>query len=246
MTPEQLYQMQQAYQKQDIIGNAKRAKQVGDQRRAERQMSMSQLASSPSEVVGVLNKMSAQNDLQNKQNEMVNRQAYQNQLLDKQIQNRSGLGNTDNIVNAGAVNNKTNTSGSNVVPTSNGIKSGSLFDATKKIDDQGLKYSMKRGKGCTDCSAFTQNVYKDTFGVDIGGWTGSQKNAGVSVNPSERKYGDLVFFNTDGGKRTGGISHVGYDNGDGTFTHFSSSNGGGIRTTPYKGYYPVVDTRRVI
>ena len=227
----------QQYRAPNIIGNAKAARQRSQQGDSP-QMNMSGLMNTESATAGVLNQMSIESENLRKQQALNDRMKYQNQMLQSQV---NGLGNAENIVNSNANqgNNNVNVSGSS-------IKSGSLFDATKKINDQGLKYSMKRGKGCTDCSAFTQNVYKDTFGIDIGGWTGSQKNAGVSVKPSERKYGDLVFFNTDGGKRTGGISHVGYDNGDGTFTHFSSSNGGGIRTTPYKGYYPVVDTRRVI
>ena len=165
-------------------------------------------------------------------------QAFDNKM--SELQNR-GLGNGTMIAGSG---NATESVGKgNIAPV---LAQGSLFDATKNINDQGLKYSMKRGKGCTDCSAFTQKVYKDTFNTDIGQSTHFQKNAGVSVDPGQRKYGDLVFFNTDNGKRTGGISHVGYDNGNGTFTHFSSDNGGGVKITPYKGYYPVVSTRRVI
>ena len=126
------------------------------------------------------------------------------------------------------------------------VKTGALDAATKKIDDQKLSYSMDRGCGSTDCSAFTQNIYKDTYGKDIGGWTGSQQKAGTGAAVGDSQYGDLVFFNTDKGKRTGGIGHVGYDNGNGTFTHFSSSNGGGVRTTPFNGYFPVEKRRRIL
>ncbi len=125
------------------------------------------------------------------------------------------------------------------------IAPGALQDATQAIDNKKLKYSMDRTCGTTDCSAFTQNIYKKAYGKDIGAWTGTQQKAGNSAALGDSKYGDLVFFNTDGGKRTGGASHVGYDNGNGTFTHFSSGNGGGVKTSPFAGYYPVVNRRRL-
>ena len=123
--------------------------------------------------------------------------------------------------------------------------SKALSSSIKNIDNQKLKYSQKRGKGCTDCSAFTQKVFKDTYGKDIGGWTGTQSEAGTGIKPGLQKYGDLVFFDTKDGRGLD-VSHVGIDNGDNTFTHFSSTNGGGVKISPYDGYYPVKKVRRVI
>lgn len=195
---------------------------------------------------------------------MNNNNSYSMKFNPRQIQNNiqnfqyrgSGLGNMNNTLNAirgrqekGRMNEYYKGLGdvNAIIPEEkNNLKGGELSSAIKGVDDQKLSYSMDRGKGTTDCSAFTQKVFKDTYGKDIGGWTGSQINSGQAVEPGTQKYGDLVFFNTDGGKRTGGASHVGIDNGDGTFTHFSSDNGGGVKTTPYKGYYPVVSSRRVI
>jgi cell wall-associated NlpC family hydrolase len=122
-----------------------------------------------------------------------------------------------------------------------------LDQEVKNIADKNLKYSTKRGEGCTDCSAFTQDVFKNAYGVDIGGYTGSQRNAGRAVKPWEKRKGDLVFFDTGVGPQKGsGITHVGIDNGDGTFTHFSSTGGGGVKVSPYEGYFPTKEVRRVL
>ena len=237
MTPDQLYAMQQAYQRMDIKGNAERAKQRGDNGDMG-EINVSGLMNAPSQTAKSLNGIASETKAQNYQNMLNQRQAYQNQILERQIK---GLGNSDAIAGSQTVGNNVQSGGNkaNIVP-------GSLATATQNLDNKQLKYSQKRGKGCTDCSAAMQTIYKDSFGKDIGGWTGVQKNAGVSVKPSNRQYGDLVTFNTKDGRGLD-VSHIGYDNGNGRdFTHFSSSNGGGIRITPYKGYYPVVDTRRVI
>ena len=119
----------------------------------------------------------------------------------------------------------------------------SLTPYMEEINQQNNKYSQDRGAGCTDCSAFTENVFKKQ-GIEIGIWTGSQKTAGKGKAVNDSRAEDLVFFDTNDGRGLD-VSHVGIDNGDGTFTHFSSKDGGGVRTTPFEGYYPVKIRRRV-
>ncbi len=115
----------------------------------------------------------------------------------------------------------------------------------QNIAKKNLKYSMDRGPGCTDCSAFTRDVFKNAYGKDIGEWTGEQQNVGTTVTDGNYRNGDLIFTSPDNGKRTGGISHVGiYDNGN--VIDFSSANGGGVRTTPLSQYYKPWKVQRIL
>lgn len=67
-----------------------------------------------------------------------------------------------------------------------------------------------------DCSAFTQRVFKDKFGIELPRTTLTQVNVGVEVKKSDLKMGDLVFFKTS--KR---YKHVGIYMGNGSFLHSS-------------------------
>ena len=120
----------------------------------------------------------------------------------------------------------------------------SFSNIINNIDNEKLKYSQKRGKGCTDCSAFTQRVFKEATGKDIGPNTMTQKHWGSAITPGLQRAGDLVFFDTNDGRNLD-VSHVGIANGDGTFTHFSSDNGGGVKRTNFKDYpFKVKKVRR--
>ena len=126
------------------------------------------------------------------------------------------------------------------VPTgSANIPAGNMQKVIQDIDNQKLKYSQKRGKGCTDCSAFTQKLYKDTTGKNIGGWTEEQWKNGKTVNPNQAQNGNLVFFKSNDPKyKNRNVTHVGKYNGDGTFTHFSTN---GLKTSKLDGYsLPIV------
>jgi len=117
--------------------------------------------------------------------------------------------------------------------------------AVDRQKQKGLKYSMKRGKGCTDCSAFTRDVFKDAYGIDIGDYTGTQQFVGQTVTDGNYKNGDLIFTSPDNGKRTGGISHVGiYKDGD--VIDFTSSGGGKVRRVPMSNYYKPWKVQRVL
>ncbi len=66
-----------------------------------------------------------------------------------------------------------------------------------------------------DCSGFVQHVYKETYGKDIGGWTGAQQYAGKVIPMSEAKPGDLYFWGAPGGS----TSHVAIATGGGKYIH---------------------------
>jgi cell wall-associated NlpC family hydrolase len=74
-----------------------------------------------------------------------------------------------------------------------------------------------------DCSAFTQNVYRDSWLVDLNRSARDQYQQGkVIENRSELKFGDLIFFNTRKRVKPG---HVGIYVGDNLFAHASSKLG---------------------
>jgi murein DD-endopeptidase / murein LD-carboxypeptidase len=80
-----------------------------------------------------------------------------------------------------------------------------------------VKYKMGGiSKSGIDCSAFTQKIYKDKFGIELSRSTRTQVNEGIEVAKSELQPGDLVFFKTGKTDR-----HVGVYVGNGKFLHSS-------------------------
>jgi len=75
-------------------------------------------------------------------------------------------------------------------------------------------------KNGTDCSGFTQSVYR-TVGIEIPRRASRQAAAARNVSRGSLRPADLVFFNTSGS----GISHVGIYLGDGQFAHAATSRG---------------------
>jgi len=71
-----------------------------------------------------------------------------------------------------------------------------------------------------DCSAFTQIVYRDFFGLNLPRHTRDQLRAGSGIRRNQIRPGDLIFFRT--GKNT---LHVGIAMQDGDFLHASVSSG---------------------
>lgn len=70
-----------------------------------------------------------------------------------------------------------------------------------------------------DCSALVQNVFADTFSLDLPRTTRHQVNEGAAVGRESLEPGDLVFF------RPLGSRHVGIYVGDERFLHASTSRG---------------------
>ncbi len=78
--------------------------------------------------------------------------------------------------------------------------------------------------GRSDCSGYTQYVFKKAVGKNIGRTTGEQVNAGKKVTRNNLKRGDLVLFK--GTYKSGykyGVSHVGIMTSSNKFIHCSSS-----------------------
>lgn len=71
-----------------------------------------------------------------------------------------------------------------------------------------------------DCSAFTQQVFRDFFDKELPRSTRRQLQEGTSIRRRSIKTGDLIFFKT--GRRS---LHVGISMGDGDFLHASVSSG---------------------
>jgi len=77
------------------------------------------------------------------------------------------------------------------------------------------------GSDGIDCSAYISTVFRKSMNMDLPRSTGEQFRQGRQVRLSDRKFGDLIFFNTTGKNP----SHVGIYLGDNLFAHASVSNG---------------------
>ena len=95
-----------------------------------------------------------------------------------------------------------------------------------------------------DCSGFVQLAFKEVFGLKLSRSSASQFLEGAPVtNSKDLKYGDLVFFNTNGI----GVSHVGIYLYDRKFLHASTARGPEINlltTDYYKDRY--IEGRRIL
>jgi cell wall-associated NlpC family hydrolase len=69
-----------------------------------------------------------------------------------------------------------------------------------------------------DCSGLVFSVYR-AFGIALPRTSRAQSRFGAQVNRSDLRPGDLVFFDTSGGR---GVSHVGIYAGRGEFIHAST------------------------
>ena len=85
-----------------------------------------------------------------------------------------------------------------------------------------------------DCSAFTQNVYKSSWLLELNRSAREQFKQGIHIeNRSDLKFGDLVFFNT---RRRVKPGHVGIYIGENLFAHASSKLGVTISSLEHDYY----------
>jgi murein DD-endopeptidase / murein LD-carboxypeptidase len=94
-------------------------------------------------------------------------------------------------------------------------KKKAFMDFYSEWKDVRYKMGGTSKKGI-DCSAFTQKIYKEKFGIALSRTTRTQVNEGIEVKRSELIPGDLVFFKTGKTDR-----HVGVYVGNGDFLHAS-------------------------
>lgn len=78
-------------------------------------------------------------------------------------------------------------------------------------------------KSGIDCSAFTQNIYREILSVNLSRSAREQYKQGEVISDvDDLQFGDLVFFDTRSGVRPG---HVGIYIGDQLFAHASTKKG---------------------
>lgn len=94
-----------------------------------------------------------------------------------------------------------------------------LQNAFQQWEGTPYRYGGESSNGI-DCSAFTQQVFRDFFGKEIPRNTRSQLQEGQGIRRKSIKKGDLIFFKT--GRRS---LHVGISMGKGDFLHASVSSG---------------------
>lgn len=82
-----------------------------------------------------------------------------------------------------------------------------------------------------DCSGFTQYVY-GKLGISLDHSAAGQSQTGAAVSKGDLEAGDLVFFDTNGGKR--GVNHVGIYIGGGQFV---AANSGGVQVASMDAAY---------
>ncbi len=91
------------------------------------------------------------------------------------------------------------------------------------IDWVGTRYRFGgAGREGIDCSAFTREVFRRSFNVELPRTAVEQSTLGESVSKKELKFGDLVFFKT---ARYAPVTHVGIYVGEGYFANAQSSRG---------------------
>jgi len=95
------------------------------------------------------------------------------------------------------------------------------------------KYGGNSKKGI-DCSAFTQQVYRNVLSVELSRSARTQFRQGKKIKRIEDlRFGDLVFFNTRKNVKPG---HVGIYIGDYLFAHASSSRGVTVSSLKHSYY----------
>ncbi len=101
------------------------------------------------------------------------------------------------------------------------------------------------GPGVFDCSGFVKYVYH-SFGFELNRVACDQAKQGTWVGKTDLIPGDLVFFDTDGGRNY--INHVGIYKGNGMFIHASSAAGKVIISNLTKGFYSdsYITARRIL
>lgn len=102
----------------------------------------------------------------------------------------------------------------------------------------GTSYCMGGStKDCIDCSAFTHIIMQNVYNANIPRTAQEQYSASQHINLEDLSEGDLVFFNTNGGRD---VSHVGIYLLNNKFVHAATSGGvmvSDLNDSYWKGRY---------
>lgn len=107
-----------------------------------------------------------------------------------------------------------------VKPTYNSVTGSNLVSYAKRYLGLNYVYGGNSLSTGTDCSGFTQLIYKE-FGISLGRTVNSQLYNGVYVNKADLKPGDLVFYG-----KTNYATHVAIYIGNGLVIHESTPRNG--------------------
>ena len=91
--------------------------------------------------------------------------------------------------------------------------------------DTGYRFGGKNPDAGIDCSGMVTYVYRHAAGLQITGSAADIARRGRAIPAAEVQPGDLVFFDTRGGRYT----HVGIYIGDGRFIHAPSAATGRVK-----------------
>lgn len=112
------------------------------------------------------------------------------------------------------------------------VSTTALLDTAFKYRGTRYTWGGTTSRGGFDCSGFVGTVYRQ-HGVQLPRTSIAMSRVGQTVDRSDLKEGDLLFFKTQRGTR---VNHVGLYIGGGRFIHASSS-GGKVQTDSLSGYY---------
>lgn len=133
-----------------------------------------------------------------------------------------------NVMENVSVNTETEEQKSSSNTKTDNEKINKIIETAKSFQGK-VKYKMGASNptgGVSDCSGFTQYVYKTAAGINIGRTTNEQVKKGSKVEKANLKAGDLVMFkNTYNSGYSYGVSHVGIYLGNNQFIHCSSGAG---------------------
>jgi len=123
-------------------------------------------------------------------------------------------------------------------------KGQSIVNYARKFLGTKYRWGGTTTKGF-DCSGFTQYVYKKS-GISLSRVSRNQAKNGTYIKKANLRIGDLVFFDTNGGKNR--INHVGIYIGGGKFIHSSSNHKGVVISNIDSGFYSktYMTARRVL